>query len=57
MNSIEIICSQSQNGIQNRAISRLTLIVVVELLNAAHAASTIRVILNPVLLLRAYNFK
>ena len=45
--------SQSQNGGQKRGLSRLTLTVVVELLNAALAASTVRVILPSVLFLRA----
>ena len=41
--------SRSQNGCQKRGLGRLTLTVVVELLNAARAASTVRVILPPVL--------
>ena len=45
-----------KNGLQKRAISRLTLFVVVELLNAAPAASTVRVILSPVLLPRVFLF-
>ena len=45
--------SQSQNGGQNRLLAGLTLTVVVELLNAALAASTVRVILPSVLFLRA----
>jgi len=48
--------SQSQNEGQKRAISRLTLTVVEELLNAAPAASTVRVILPSVLFLRATHF-
>ena len=46
-----MICSQSQNDGQKRGLGRLTLFVVVELLNAAHAASTNRVILSTVLFL------
>ena len=45
--------SQSQNGGQKRLLAGLTLTVVVELLNAALAASTVRVILPSVLFLRA----
>jgi hypothetical protein len=41
--------SQSQNGGQKRGLARLTLTVVVELLNAAIAASTVRVILPTLL--------
>ena len=45
--------SQSQNEGQKRRLADLTLTVVVELLNAALAASTVRVILPTVLFLRA----
>ena len=49
-----VICgSQSQNEGQKRRLADLTLTVVVELLNAAPAASTVRVILPSVLFLRA----
>ena len=45
-----------KNGVQKRGLARLTLFVVVELLNAAPAASTVRVILSPVLLPRVFLF-
>ena len=48
--------SRSQNGGQKRRLAGLTLTVVVELLNAAPAASTVRVILSPVLLPRVFLF-
>ena len=48
--------SRSQNGGQKRRLAGLTLTVVVELLNAAPAASTVRVILPSVLFLRATRF-
>ena len=37
-----------KNGLQKRGLARLTLFVAMELLTAACAASTNRVILNPV---------
>ena len=51
--TIFISGSQSQNEGQKRRLADLTLTVVVELLNAAPAASTVRVILPSVLFLRA----
>ncbi len=54
--SIYINGSRSQNGGQKRGLAHLTLSVVVELLNAALAASTDRVILPSVLFPRASLF-